>query len=153
MSSIFKLPEVINFWKVRGSYATVGLGLPTNITNAMVEYSKGYVYGVDAGTIVYPKSSFATGAGFEALLPKPELNKTFEAGTELRMLGNKLNFDITYYNSNTSNQLLETTIPSYLGGLAPDHTTSTQEKSEIQVLNLHYPTRFLIRQNSDGRPL
>lgn len=117
LSSIFKLPETINFWKIRGSYATVGLGLPANISNSMVEFNKAYSYGVDAGTIVYPKSSFITDPNFKELFPKPELNKTFEAGTELRMLNNKLSFDITYYNSNTSNQLLETKIASNLGGI------------------------------------
>ncbi|MCJ7934224.1 MAG: SusC/RagA family TonB-linked outer membrane protein [Chryseobacterium sp.] len=117
LSSVFKLPEVINFWKVRASYATVGLGLPANLSNAMVEYYKAYSYGVDAGTIVYPKSSFVTAEGYEKLFPKPELNKTFEAGTELRLFNNKLNFDITYYNSNATNQLLETAISSNLGGI------------------------------------
>ncbi|WES96674.1 SusC/RagA family TonB-linked outer membrane protein [Chryseobacterium arthrosphaerae] len=119
LSSVFKLPEVINFWKVRGSYATVGLGLPTNISNAMIEYNKGYTYGVDAGTLVFPRSSFITDPKYKELFPKPEFNKTFEAGTELRMLDNRLSFDITYYNSNTSNQLLETKIDSYFGGLKP----------------------------------
>ncbi|MEF9480025.1 SusC/RagA family TonB-linked outer membrane protein [Chryseobacterium sp. 1B4] len=115
LSSIFKLPETINFWKVRGSYATVGLGLPANISNAMVAYYNAYSYGVDAGNIVYPKSSFVTSR--PDLIPRPELNKTFEAGTELRMLNNRLNFDITYYNSNATNQLLETTIGSNFGGI------------------------------------
>ncbi|MDV7696904.1 SusC/RagA family TonB-linked outer membrane protein [Chryseobacterium soli] len=115
LSSVFKLPEVIDFWKVRASYATVGLGLPSNISNAMVEYYKAYSYGVDAGTIVYPKSSFVT--SIQELSPKPELNKTFETGTELRMFKNRLSFDITYYNSNATNQLLETAISSNLGGI------------------------------------
>ncbi|WP_430827112.1 SusC/RagA family TonB-linked outer membrane protein [Chryseobacterium indologenes] len=117
LSSVFKLPEAINFWKVRGSYASVGLGLSANTSNAMVEYYKAYSYGVDAGTIIYPKSSFVTDPNYKELFPKPELNKTFEVGTELRMFKNKLNFDFTYYNSNATNQLLETTISSNLGGL------------------------------------
>ncbi|WP_370901004.1 SusC/RagA family TonB-linked outer membrane protein [Chryseobacterium gossypii] len=117
LSSVFKLPEVFNFWKVRASYATVGLGLPANISNAMVEYNKAFSYGVDAGTIVYPKSSFVTDPRYSDLFPKPELNKTFEAGTELRLFKNRLSFDITYYNSNATNQLLETTIASNLGGI------------------------------------
>lgn len=117
LSSIFKLPETINFWKIRGSYATVGLGLPPNISNAMIAYNKGYSFGVDAGTVVYPKSSFVTDPRYKDLFPKPELNKTFEVGTELRLLKNRLNFDITYYNSNATNQLLETKIASNLGGI------------------------------------
>ena len=115
LSSVFKLPEVINFWKIRGSYATVGLGVSANTSNALYEYTKAYSYGVDAGTIIYPQSSFVSNR--PDLAPKPELNKTFEAGTELRLFNNRLNFDITYYNSNASNQMLETKIASVFGGI------------------------------------
>lgn len=117
LSSIFKLPETINFWKIRGSYATVGLGLPANLTTAMIPYNSAYGYNVDAGQIVKPKYSLVTNPAYKELFVKPELNKTFEAGTELRLFKNRLSFDITYYNSNASNQLLALNIDSNLGGL------------------------------------
>lgn len=117
LSSIFKLPETINFWKIRGSYATVGLGLPANLTTATTPYNTAYGYIVDAGQILYPKYSLVTDPAFSELFVKPELNKTFEVGTELRLFKNRLNFDITYYNSKATNQLLPVTISSNLGGL------------------------------------
>ncbi|UHO38097.1 SusC/RagA family TonB-linked outer membrane protein [Chryseobacterium capnotolerans] len=117
LSSIFKLPETINFWKVRGSYATVGIGLPPNLATVSDRYNSVYGYNVDAGQIVKPKYSLVTDPAFKELFAKPELNKTFEAGTELRLFKNRLSFDITYYNSNASNQLLTLDISSNLGGL------------------------------------
>lgn len=117
LSSIFKLPEAINFWKVRGSYATVGLGLPENFTLGVQGYNAAYTYTMDAGQIVYLPYSLTTDLTFSKVFPKPELNKTFEVGTELRLLNNRLNFDITYYNSNATNQLLKLSIASNLGGL------------------------------------
>lgn len=117
LSSIFKLPEAISFWKIRGSYATVGLGLPANLTTATNPYNTAYGYIVDAGQIIYPKYSLVTDPAFKELFVKPELNKTFEVGTELRLFKNRLSFDITYYNSNATNQLLPITISSNLGGL------------------------------------
>lgn len=117
LSSIFKLPETINFWKVRGSYATVGIGLPPNLATVSDRYNSVYGYNVDAGQIVKPKYSLVTDPAFKELFAKPELNKTFEAGTEFRLFKNRLSFDITYYNSNASNQLLTLDISSNLGGL------------------------------------
>ncbi len=117
LTTIFKLPEPISFWKVRGSYATVGIGLPPNGTNTVENVNGTYTYIVDAGNIVYPTHSMVTDPNFSQLFPKAELNKTFEAGTELRLFKNKLSFDFTYYNSNATNQLLPLSISSNLGGL------------------------------------
>ncbi|WP_185117065.1 SusC/RagA family TonB-linked outer membrane protein [Chryseobacterium phocaeense] len=101
ISEIFNLPKSINFWKIRGSYAKVGLGLPP----AFLTGSQ--VYQVNAGTVINPASSPVTNPAFSDLFPKPELNETFEAGTELRLFDNRLTFDFTYYNSIVSNQLLQ----------------------------------------------
>lgn len=57
LSSIFQLPETISFWKIRGSYATVGLGLSPNDTYNSTNGLRPYSYSVDAGTIIYPEAS------------------------------------------------------------------------------------------------
>jgi hypothetical protein len=49
-------------------------------------YNTAYGYIVDAGQIIYPKYSLVTDPAFKELFVKPELNKTFEVGTELRLL-------------------------------------------------------------------
>ena len=116
LSSIFKLPTAINFWKVRASYATVGLGLGANNTYSIT--SSPYNSNLDNGYILPSTGGYVPRDVMNGLLfPRPELNKTIEAGTELRMLQNRLSFDFTYYNSNSTNQLLPITISSNLGGI------------------------------------
>ncbi|UWX59629.1 SusC/RagA family TonB-linked outer membrane protein [Chryseobacterium oranimense] len=111
LSEIFNISESINFWKVRASYAEVGNGLYSNLTAPNI-----YRYQVNAGTMITPNSSPVTNPEFSELFAKPELNKTFEAGTELKLLNNRLSFDFTYYNSVVSNQLLQAVeISSNLG--------------------------------------
>jgi len=107
LSSIFKFPETISFWKIRGSYATVGLGLSPNDTYNSTNGLRPYSYSVDAGTIIYPEASLIERNDFFGYLyPRPELNKTIELGTDFRLFKNRLSFDFTYYNSNAENQLL-----------------------------------------------
>ncbi|SKB65702.1 TonB-linked outer membrane protein, SusC/RagA family [Soonwooa buanensis] len=116
LSSVFKLPEAINFWKLRGSYATVGLGLQPNNTYSMT--SSPFNYGLDNGFIIATTAGNVPKETWNGILsPKPELNKTLEVGTELRMLKNRLSFDFTYYNSNTTNQLLPIELTGNFGGI------------------------------------
>ncbi|WP_163324520.1 TonB-dependent receptor, partial [Enterobacter hormaechei] len=64
-------------------------------------------YLFNAGAIVGTfSSSPVTNPEFRELFPKPELNRTYEFGTEFRLLKNRLSIDFTYYNSNVSNQYL-----------------------------------------------
>ncbi|OBS11804.1 SusC/RagA family TonB-linked outer membrane protein [Elizabethkingia miricola] len=99
LSDIFKLPAAINFWKVRGSYATVGNALDPTSTMPQYLFNAGAIVGTFS-------SSPVTNPEFRELFPKPELNRTYEFGTEFRLLKNRLSIDFTYYNSNVSNQYL-----------------------------------------------
>lgn len=111
ITEIFNISKALNFWKVRASYAEVGNGLYANLTAPNI-----YRYQVNAGTVITPTSSPVTNPEFSELFAKPELNRTFEAGTELRFFNNRLTFDFTYYNSVVSNQLLQSVeISSNLG--------------------------------------
>lgn len=111
LTEIFNISKAVNFWKVRASYAEVGNGLYANLTAPNI-----YRYQVNAGTVITPTSSPVTNPEFSELFAKPELNRTFEAGTELRFFNNRLTFDFTYYNSVVSNQLLQSVeISSNLG--------------------------------------
>ncbi|AYZ14631.1 SusC/RagA family TonB-linked outer membrane protein [Chryseobacterium arthrosphaerae] len=99
LSDIFSLPKAISFWKIRTSYAKVGNALDPVLIN--------HISGFDAGVPVGFSGSPITGEQFKDLWLKPELNKTFEAGTEMRFLNNRLSFDFTFYRSNTTNQMLK----------------------------------------------
>ncbi|WP_407482411.1 SusC/RagA family TonB-linked outer membrane protein [Elizabethkingia meningoseptica] len=99
LSDILKLPKTINFWKIRASYATVGNALDPTYTMPQYIFNGGAILGTYS-------SSPVTNPNFKDLFPKPELNRTYELGTEMRFLKNRLTFDFTYYNSNVSNQYL-----------------------------------------------
>lgn len=97
LSDIIQLPKNISFWKIRASYATVGNALEPTYANPQPTFNNG-VFGNSANLPDLER--------YPELTPKPELNRTFEVGTEFRMFNNRLSFDFTYYNSNVSNQYL-----------------------------------------------
>lgn len=88
-----KLPEWLTFWKVRGSYSSVG--------NAPSRYLTIPTYGYNSN------GEFQTNTH----MPIPELEaertKSFEIGTNMKFFNGKLGFDFTYYKSNTYNQTFE----------------------------------------------
>jgi len=98
MNESLQLPEWINLGKVRGAWSQVGNGLPTYISNPLHRVSTG-------GNIV-----FNTTAPFSEL--KPEKTSSIEFGTEWRFLGSRIEFDFTYYKTNTKNQLFTLSAPS-----------------------------------------
>lgn len=90
LNQLLKLPAAINYAKVRGTYAEVGNTIPPYLTSVQNTQNT-------AGQLV-----FNTAAAFRTL--KPERTKSIEAGADLRMIDNRLNFSFTYYKTNTENQ-------------------------------------------------
>lgn len=93
ITEMLKLPEWLTFWKVRGSYSSVG--------NAPSRYLTIPTYGYNL------EGEFQTNTH----MPIPELEaertKSFEIGTNMKFFNGKLGFDFTYYKSNTYNQTFE----------------------------------------------
>lgn len=87
------LPDFINFMKIRGSWAEVGNDLPAYKTNLL--NSLGNFGNVNINTV----TSLAT--------LKPEITRSIEAGTEIKMFNNRIGVDFTYYKTNTRNQYFE----------------------------------------------
>lgn len=98
ISEMVKLPDVIDYLKVRGSFAQVG-----NDTDPYQTLYAWHTYNSDVNggllemqlPTTYPLSSL-----------KPEKTKSWELGLEYRMFKNRFGIDFTYYNSNTTNQIL-----------------------------------------------
>jgi TonB-linked SusC/RagA family outer membrane protein len=94
ISEIFELPELINFTKLRFTYAKVGndvapfATLPTN-------------------TIVTTNYISAQAGPKPGTYLKPERTQSIEAGLEGRFLNNRLTLDFTWYRSNTKDQYIE----------------------------------------------
>lgn len=94
LSDIFELPASVSFAKIRGSYAEVGKDIPAYATIPLNT--------IPLGQDNFSKPTFGVKEG-ETL--RPERQKSFELGTEWRFFGNRLGFDLTYYNSKTIDQI------------------------------------------------
>lgn len=92
---VFKLPRAISYAKVRFSFAQVGNAVPQYVTNP-VSYLE------QTGSVV-----LTSVAPFRTL--KPEKTNSYEAGADLRLFNDKLNFNFTWYKSNTVNQFIQIT--------------------------------------------
>ncbi|MBL7761689.1 MAG: SusC/RagA family TonB-linked outer membrane protein [Sediminibacterium sp.] len=96
VSEMVKLPSAISFFKLRGSLAQVGNDTdPFAFTQT---YNRSEPFG--AFQIYSETSSLAN------LNLKPEISSSFEFGMDLRFFANRLGIDVTYYQSNTKNQIL-----------------------------------------------
>jgi TonB-linked SusC/RagA family outer membrane protein len=98
-SEFFKLPESIDFAKLRLSLSQVGSGGTT-------PYRTAYLYGLAAnGT--YPDGSLQNPSTIPNPNLKPLKTTTYEIGAEFKMFKNRLGFDIAVYAGDTKNQILE----------------------------------------------
>jgi len=95
VSDMFKLPAVISYAKVRGSYAEVATPVTEYITNPINYLGSG-------GSI-----------NFNSVEPNPLLKptdtKSKEAGFDLRLFENRLTYNFTWYRSNSYNQFISYT--------------------------------------------
>lgn len=108
ISEMVKLPEVIDYLKLRASWAKVG-----NDTNP---YQLSYVYSnstsiVNGGTVLEMKLPDT----YPLRDLKPEETVSYEIGLDYRMFKNRLGVDFTYYNSYTKNQILAINTPATSG--------------------------------------
>ncbi|WP_372753442.1 SusC/RagA family TonB-linked outer membrane protein [Mariniflexile sp.] len=99
LSETIELPEAVSFAKVRMSYAEVGKDIPAFATVPLRTIGTTN----SGGTI--GSANQATFAPRDGETLEPEKQKSFEIGTEWRFLGNRLGIDLTYYSSNTENQI------------------------------------------------
>lgn len=99
LSELFELPQAISFWKLRLSAAAVGGGGKT-------PYRNSYNYGV--------VDNFSPGLSNPTTIPnldlKYENTVSYELGTDIRLLKNRLELDVTVYKNNTYDQILEVPI-------------------------------------------
>jgi TonB-linked SusC/RagA family outer membrane protein len=105
LSEVAALPKQINFAKLRFSASKVGSG-------GVVPYLTSFNY-ESAGSL------YSGGLQNPSVLANPNLKPlktiTYEAGTNLRMLNNKLTLDIAVYSGNTKDQILRRVIDRSAG--------------------------------------
>lgn len=94
ISDMVELPEQISFLKLRASWAEVGNDTEPYRT------SKYYESTDFSGSSKMPTTLH--NADLE-----PEISRSYEAGIDFRMFGNRLTLDLTGYDNNTKNQIIE----------------------------------------------
>ena len=92
LNKTLDLPGWISFGKVRASWAQVGNDLPIGITSPAQT--------ITAGGVVKPIDYYFA----EDL--KPEISNSIEVGTEWKFFNSRLDFDFTFYRTDTKNQLI-----------------------------------------------
>jgi len=105
LSEVIEFPEAVDFLKLRGSWAQVG-----NDTDPY-RLSQVYSFSKINGNLIY--AALPNTQPFYNL--KPEETTSWEAGFDYRMFNNRLGLDLTYYSSNTINQILTLAIPQSTG--------------------------------------
>ncbi|MDB5285440.1 MAG: SusC/RagA family TonB-linked outer membrane protein [Mucilaginibacter sp.] len=106
LSEAFKLPQAINYAKIRASWAQVGGGAPDpyqiNQAFNMLPSSGQPLQSVSSTTM--------TNANL-----RPYTSTTTEAGIEARFLNSRLGFDVTLYDRKTTNDIVSTAISGTSG--------------------------------------
>ncbi len=98
--------NLLNFGKLRLSYAQAGSDASAYLTKA----------GYSIWNTGYNGQSFAWIQGnIPSSNLKNELKTSWEVGTELRLLKNRMSVDFTYYSASTKNQIMQVQIPAATG--------------------------------------
>lgn len=96
VSDMIQLPKSIDFAKVRGSVAQVGNDTdPFTFTQA---YNPSTAFGTAQ---IYGETNRLANLSL-----KPEISTAFEIGAELKMFKKRVGLDLTFYSSNTKNQII-----------------------------------------------
>lgn len=103
------LPELISFWKLRASWAQVGNDTSAYLINSAYQISTGVTNAGNTYMMSIPDTSY------DANL-KPERKNSWEIGTDFRVLNNRIGLDFTYYKENTTDQIMQISVP-YQSGL------------------------------------
>jgi hypothetical protein len=106
-------PKVLSLFKVRGSYSEVGSPPLRYITYRQHSKEK-------EGGSPFPETyGVKPAAGLQ-----PERTKAFEAGTNIALWGNKITVDLTYYNTNTYNQLFLRELSPTVAGYSAEYVNA-----------------------------
>ncbi|MEX1212456.1 MAG: SusC/RagA family TonB-linked outer membrane protein [Balneolaceae bacterium] len=128
-------PEFFSFARIRTSWAQVGSSAPPYMIARTANFSSGGTAGFLRLSNTLPNEDL-----------KPEQTKSFEVGLDMRFYQGRLGLDLTYYKTNTENQLFTVTLPSASGASEFFTNGGDVENEGIEVLLATRPvetTRFL----------
>lgn len=106
MSEFMKLPDILSFWKIRGSWTVTKSDL--SIYEIQQAYSVSTNVWDGMGTASYPTS-------MRGATLKPKTASSYEIGTAFNLWNNRLRFDVAYYNKLKYNLTRNASISSASG--------------------------------------
>ena len=126
ISEMAKMPQIINYLKVRASWASVGSAIEPNLSSAWR-----YEYNPALGTYKtvtykFPKKFY------------PERTDSWEAGVTARLFGNALSVDLTVYQSNTRKQTLLRDVTSGAAGFNKEYIQTGNIRNRGLELSVGY---------------
>lgn len=90
LSEFIKMPKVIDFWKIRGSWTTT--------KHDMGVYAINDVYSISTDVWDNMSAAYSPTTIRNSLL-SPSQTRSYELGTAIHLFGNRLRLDYTYYNT------------------------------------------------------
>ena len=103
-----QLPEWISFMKIRGSWAQVGNDTDPYVLNTAYNLLTGTVNGNRVSGTELSSKVYSSEL-------KPERKNSWEIGLDWRFLKNRIGLDFTYYKENTTDQIMDISVPSVSG--------------------------------------
>ncbi|SKB86972.1 SusC/RagA family TonB-linked outer membrane protein [Daejeonella lutea] len=100
LSELFKLPETLNYLKLRASWTQVGNGAQPYLLQRTARSIAGGSLGYILLDSTLPNTEL-----------KPERTTSTELGVELGMLDSRIGLDLTLYKTNTNDQLFRQALP------------------------------------------
>ena len=130
LSDIMSLPSEFEFLKLSASYAEVGNGGQAQVRFNTFSYSQG------------SGSGFISRSATQAIPDlKPEIVKNIEVGLDTRIKTLGLGLNITYYKSNSINQLLRVGLPAATGFFNQYINAGNIQNSGIELVLSANPVR------------
>jgi iron complex outermembrane receptor protein len=131
ISQAFKMPEFIDYLKVRGSWGIVGNYPDPYLAN--VAYNQNTLGSQGANPVLYTNIPMSYGND----LIRPEQKNEFEFGLDSRLFDNRLGIDLSYYNAKVVDQILPLSLPITSGASSILSNVGTLRNTGIE-LGLNY---------------
>ena len=126
LSDAIKLPSMISFLKLRGSWAQVG---NATIDPYVINQTYSLTPGGFNGVPVLNASNRLPNPGL-----RPLTVTTSEGGFEIQFFDNRLGLDATYYDRKTTNNILQPDISNATGYLAGNQNVGTLRNRGVEIL-------------------
>ncbi len=142
------IQNVLSFGKLRSSWARVGNDAPPyRLTSVYVSRSSQDITG-DFGSTRFPLNNvpaFTQGDRIGNNALTPEFTTSFEIGTELGFLNNRLNLDATYFNTRSTDQIVNVPVSPSSG-----FQTRTMNAGEMKNEGIELAVRATPLQTPSG---